>query len=81
MKEKGSTPSSMISRNWVLKRKRKKLPYGPETLVKKDEEDLAAESAGVSCSTKDSHNTERRSKRLISKKKGNDGVIYSFYCF
>lgn len=76
MKEKGPQPSNMISRNWVLKRKRKKLPCGPGVSASKDkEEGLAAESTAVNCSKKDLQNSETNFDCLTSKKKGNDGVI------
>lgn len=77
MKEKGPQPSNMISRNWVLKRKRKKLPCGPGVSASKDkEEGLAAESTAVNCSTKDLQNSETNFDCLTSKKKGNDGYYY-----
>lgn len=77
MKEKGPTPSDMISRNWVLKRKRKKLPYGPDASVSKEkEDDSAAESARHSSSAKDLQNTETKLDHLTSKKKGTDGYYY-----
>ncbi|KNA15017.1 hypothetical protein SOVF_102070 [Spinacia oleracea] len=77
MKEKGPTANNVISRNWVLKRKRKKLPYGPDVSVSKGKkEDLPAESAGVPCSTKDLQDTEKRLHRLKSKRRGNDGYFY-----
>ncbi|XP_021770557.1 protein CHROMATIN REMODELING 4-like isoform X2 [Chenopodium quinoa] len=77
MKEKGSAPSNVISRNWVSKRKRKKLPYGPDVSVRKDKgEGLATKSAQVSCSTKDLLDTETKLERAKAKRRGNDGYFY-----
>lgn len=77
MKENGSITSKMINRNWVLKRKRRKLPCGPVISNGKE-----ADSSVVSESPKNNSSAKRRlkseinSQRFSSKKKGNDGYYY-----
>ncbi|KAL2900671.1 Protein CHROMATIN REMODELING 4 [Bienertia sinuspersici] len=77
MKEKGPTPSKMISRNWVLKRKRKKLQCGADvTVTKKKEDDVGAESAGNSDSSGSvSHQelTLKRARTVTLPEKLDDG--------
>lgn len=78
MKEGSSSPSKMINRNWVLKRKRRKLPHGPDISNGKEDGSAASESPRkTSSSVKRRLNNEIVSDRFSSKKKGNDGV--SFY--
>ncbi|XP_074312126.1 protein CHROMATIN REMODELING 4 isoform X2 [Silene latifolia] len=79
MKEKDSEPSNMISRNWVLKRKRKRIPYGPDVSLSKDkgkDKDLGDVSARDLSSPKELNDSEQKSDRLTSKRKGNDGYYY-----
>ena len=80
---KGSdSPSSiMINRNWVLKRKRKKLLHGRVHCNGKEEKSAALESPrSVSASAaKRRPQNELSPELLSSKKKGNDGV--SFHLF
>lgn len=77
MKEKIQTPSDMISRNWVLKRKRKKLLCAPDVPVgRHKDDDLTSESAGHPSSSNDLQNAERKFDHLTSKRKGNDGYYY-----
>ncbi|KAE8708508.1 Protein CHROMATIN REMODELING 4 [Hibiscus syriacus] len=73
MKDISSLNSKMINRNWVLKRKRRKLPSGP-SLANGKEENLASESPRSS-SAKRRLKGENSSDQL-SKKKGNDGYYY-----
>lgn len=77
MKDNSSSTSTMINRNWVLKRKRRKLPYGPDLSNGKEDSSAASESQGkTSSSAKRRLTNEIISERLSSKKKGNDGVSY-----
>ncbi|XP_062012290.1 protein CHROMATIN REMODELING 4 isoform X1 [Rosa rugosa] len=77
MKDNSSSTSTMINRNWVLKRKRRKLPYGPALSNGKEDSSAASESQGkTSSSAKRRLTNEIISDRLSSKKKGNDGYYY-----
>ncbi|PON49082.1 histone H3-K9 methyltransferase [Parasponia andersonii] len=78
MKENNSTNSKMINRNWVLKRKRRKLPSGPELSNGKEDNSAASGSARNTSSAKRKLKTEILNERFLSKKKGNDG--YYFEC-
>ena len=79
MKENTSSNSKMINRNWVLKRKRRKLPHGPE-LSNGKEESSAASGSTRNTSAKRKLKTEILNERVSSKKKGNDGVSYICLC-
>lgn len=74
MKENGSMTSKMINRNWVLKRKRRKLPCGPDLSNGKEGTSIASESTGNTSSAKRRLKGEASSDRSALKKKGNDGV-------
>ncbi|KAM1688542.1 hypothetical protein ACFX2K_036399 [Malus domestica] len=77
MKEDSSSPSKMINRNWVLKRKRRKLPHGPDQSNGKEDTSAASELPGkTSSSAKRKLKNELISERFQSKKKGNDGYFY-----
>uniref|UniRef100_A0A2N9IWR4 CHD3-type chromatin-remodeling factor PICKLE n=1 Tax=Fagus sylvatica TaxID=28930 RepID=A0A2N9IWR4_FAGSY len=78
MKESGSSTNKMINKNWVLKRKRRKLPYGPAISNGKEDSSVASESPKSSSSAKRRLKSEINSERFSSKKKGNDG--YYFEC-
>ncbi|KAL5577428.1 hypothetical protein UlMin_019127 [Ulmus minor] len=78
MKENSSSNSKMINRNWVLKRKRRKLPYGPDLSNGKQDNADASGSARNTSSAKRKLKTEIINERHSSKKKGNDG--YYFEC-
>jgi hypothetical protein len=81
MKENGSSTSKMINRNWVLKRKRRKLPCGPVLSNGKEEDSsVVSESPMNTSSAKRRLKSEINSERCSSKKKGNDGVSY-LLCF
>ncbi|XP_038691131.1 protein CHROMATIN REMODELING 4-like isoform X2 [Tripterygium wilfordii] len=73
MKDNSSTSSKMINRNWVVKRKRKKLPCGPAISNGKEDKSVALESVHISSSAKYS---EASSDLSLLKKKGNDGYYY-----
>ncbi|XP_038712206.1 protein CHROMATIN REMODELING 4-like isoform X2 [Tripterygium wilfordii] len=76
MKDNSSISSKMINRNWVLKRKRKKLLCGPALSNGKEEKSVALESPKISSSAKCGVNNEESSELSLSKKKGNDGYYY-----
>ncbi|KAL6206272.1 hypothetical protein ACLB2K_023520 [Fragaria x ananassa] len=77
MKDNSSSTSTMLNRNWVLKRKRRKLPYGPAVSNGKEDSSAPSESQGkTSSSAKRQLANEIISDRLSSKKKGNDGYYY-----
>lgn len=82
MKENSSsnTNSKMINRNWVLKRKRRKLPYGPDVSNVKEDNAAASGSARNTSSAKRKVKTEIINERFSSKKKGNDGVSCFLRC-
>ncbi|XP_047308318.1 protein CHROMATIN REMODELING 4-like isoform X2 [Impatiens glandulifera] len=73
MKENTSVSSKMINRNWVSKRKRRKLPSGANILNNKEANPPASESPSSSSSSKRKRNTRQNAS---SKKKGNDGYYY-----
>ncbi|KAK2634973.1 hypothetical protein Ddye_029765 [Dipteronia dyeriana] len=76
MKDNCSSTSKMINRNWVLKRKRRKLPCGPDLTNGKGENLGGSESLRNSSSAKRRLKSEISSERSSSKKKGNDGYYY-----
>ncbi|XP_038995425.1 protein CHROMATIN REMODELING 4-like isoform X2 [Hibiscus syriacus] len=73
MKDTSSLNTKMINRNWVLKRKRRRLPCGPSLAIGK-EEDLASESPRSSLAKR--RLKGENSSNQLSKKKGNDGYYY-----
>ncbi|KAJ6714653.1 CHROMODOMAIN-HELICASE-DNA-BINDING PROTEIN 3-RELATED-RELATED [Salix viminalis] len=72
MKDNGSTSSKMISRNWVLKRKRKKILYGRVVSTGKEDN---SESPRNTSAAKRRPKSEQSSELSSSKKKGNDGAF------
>ncbi|KAF2286829.1 hypothetical protein GH714_031186 [Hevea brasiliensis] len=76
MKDSGSTASKMINRNWVLKRKRKKLLYGRVITNSKEEKLAVLESPRNTSAAKCRPRNELSSDLSSSKKKGNDGYYY-----
>ncbi|XP_050233842.1 protein CHROMATIN REMODELING 4 [Mercurialis annua] len=76
MKDKGLTASKMINRNWVLKRKRKKILYGRVVANGKEEKVAALESPRNTSAAKRKLKSEVDSDLSSSKKKGNDGYYY-----
>lgn len=81
MRENNSSTSKMINRNWVLKRKRRKLPYGPDLSNGKEHNSAASESPRNTSSAKRKVKSEIINDRFSSKKKGNDGVSYLLFLF
>lgn len=81
MKENGSLSSKMLNGDWVLKRKRRKLPSGPDTSNGKEKasKPLDLSSSNSSKSRVKSEITSSRSSS--SKKKGNDGVSMFFMIY
>ncbi|KAL2647237.1 hypothetical protein AAZX31_05G121100 [Glycine max] len=81
MKENKSSAPKMLNRNWVLKRKRRKLPLGldqssgKEQSNGKEENSLTSESSR-NASAKRVLKTEVATDQISSKKKGNDGYYY-----
>ncbi|KAG6691401.1 protein CHROMATIN REMODELING 4-like isoform X6 [Carya illinoinensis] len=75
MKENGSSNSKMINRNWVLKRKRRKLPCGPVISNGKEVSSVASETPKNTSLIKRRLKSETKSERFSSKKKGNDGRV------
>lgn len=83
-KENKSSAPKMLNRNWVLKRKRRKLPVGPSQSSGKQqtngrEDNSATSESSRNASAKRMLKTEEATDRFSSKKKGNDGVSY-FLC-
>ncbi|XP_023892143.2 protein CHROMATIN REMODELING 4 isoform X2 [Quercus suber] len=76
MKESDSSASKMINKNWVLKRKRRKLPYGPGLSNGKEDSSVAPDSPKSTSSAKRRLKGEINSEQFLSKKKGNDGYYY-----
>eukprot|EP00257_Ricinus_communis_P018738 XP_015577536.1 protein CHROMATIN REMODELING 4 [Ricinus communis] len=76
MKDNGSTTSKMINRNWVLKRKRKKILYGRVLANGKEEKLAPLESPRNASAAKRRSKCELGSDLSSSKKKGNDGYYY-----
>ncbi|GAV81101.1 SNF2_N domain-containing protein/Helicase_C domain-containing protein/Chromo domain-containing protein/PHD domain-containing protein/DUF1087 domain-containing protein [Cephalotus follicularis] len=76
MKDNGASTSRMINRNWVLKRKRRKLPCGPELPNGKEPNSVALESPKNSSSAKRRLKSDMGPGQSSSKKKGNDGYYY-----
>ncbi|CAN1810118.1 Protein CHROMATIN REMODELING 4 [Linum perenne] len=71
MKDSSSNSSKIINRNWVLKRKRKKLPHG--RIDGKEEKPLTLNTSNDPCTAK---HDELSIEQSSSKKKGNDGYYY-----
>lgn len=79
MKDNGSSTSRMINRNWVLKRKRRRLPCGQDVSNGKEDNSLALESPRNNSSGKRRLKGDINSVRSASKKKGNDGVRFDWF--
>ncbi|KAJ7942565.1 Protein CHROMATIN REMODELING 4 [Quillaja saponaria] len=77
MKDNSSSTSKMINRNWVLKRKRRKLRCPQDQYNGKEGNPLSLESPR-NASAKRRMKTEITTDLFSSKKKGNDG--YYFEC-
>lgn len=75
MKENGSPSRTMLNGDWVLKRKRRRLPSGPDVSNGKEKASKPLDLASSNSSTCRVKN-EITSSRSSSKKKGNDGYYY-----
>ncbi|KAK4368281.1 hypothetical protein RND71_012073 [Anisodus tanguticus] len=75
MKENGSLSSKMLNRDWVLKRKRRRLPSGPDVLNGKEK---ASKPLDLPSSNSPKHRVKNEitESHSSSKKKGNDGYYY-----
>ncbi|KAL6542660.1 hypothetical protein OROHE_010180 [Orobanche hederae] len=75
MKENGSENSAMLNRNWVLKRKRGKLPAGTDKI---DERGKIYKSAKFTSTARSKHDLQEddSSDQCSGKIKGNDGYYY-----
>ena len=77
---KDNNPASkMINRNWVLKRKRGKHPYSPDTSNGIRTNVVPSEPA-ENASSELNLKTEITSRQFPKKKKGNDGVNLFPHC-
>ncbi|XP_027345173.1 protein CHROMATIN REMODELING 4 isoform X2 [Abrus precatorius] len=81
MKENKSSAPKMLNRNWLLKRKRRKLPLGPEQSSGKEQSNSKEDNSVTSessrhASAKHVLKTEVAADQVSSKKKGNDGYYY-----
>nr|GMD05443.1 Protein CHROMATIN REMODELING 4 [Ipomoea batatas] len=76
MKEDVAEASKMLNKNWVLKRKRRKIPSGLDSSTIKEENSQPLESVLNNPSSKRGVKDEVASTRSSSKKKGNDGYYY-----
>lgn len=74
MKDNDSVNSTMINRNWVLKRKRGKHPYSPDTSNGVKSNAIPPEPAENASSIFEGKS--EIASRFSSKKKGNDGVTF-----
>lgn len=80
-KESKSSAPTMLNKNWVLKRKRRKLPIGPDQSSGKEqsngkEDNSVASESSRSASAKRMLKTEEGTAQFSSKKKGHDGYFY-----
>ncbi|CAL1402457.1 unnamed protein product [Linum trigynum] len=74
MKDSSSNTNKIINRNWVLKRKRKKLPFG--RILGKEEKSLPPNTPDAPSAAKRQASNELGLEQSVSKKKGNDGYYY-----
>lgn len=81
MKEDVAEASKMLNKNWVLKRKRRKIPSGLDSSTVKEDNSQPLESVLNNPSSKGGVKDEVASIRSSSKKKGDDGVSFSLYSF
>ncbi|GER43251.1 chromodomain helicase DNA binding protein [Striga asiatica] len=75
MNENGPENSAMLDGNWVLKRKRRKLPTGTDKSVEREK---IEKSVKLPSSAKSKHDLKEdgSSDQFSGKKKGNDGYYY-----
>lgn len=81
MREDKSLCDSMIDRNWVLKRKRRRMSSGWDLSNGKDGSSLPADSLRVSSSGKRKLKGDIDVSRFARKVKGHDGVRNFFFHF
>lgn len=74
MKDDCSLTNEISNSNWVLKRKRRKLPCGVDLVNGKEQNSVALEETTTSARNK--LKSEISPDLSSSKKKGNDGVMY-----
>lgn len=77
MREAGPLHDRMIDRNWVLKRKRKRVAYRSE-LSRKEDPSLPLETPRNYPSAKRKLKGDVSVTRFSNKIKGHDGVIYIY---
>lgn len=80
MRENDSDTSKILNRNWVLKRKRRKLPCGTE---KSNGREKNGKSVEYSSSTSSKRGLKEKvaSDHSSGKKRGTDGVSPFFWSF
>lgn len=80
MKENGSENSTMLNRNWVLKRKRRKLPSGTD---KSRDRGKIYKPVKFPSSTRLKNDLKEDNSlgQCSGKRKGNDGVSYLYFSF
>ncbi|VFQ98361.1 unnamed protein product [Cuscuta campestris] len=76
MKEDVAAASKMLNKNWVLKRKRRKIPSGLDSSTVKEEHSDPPEAAFNNASSEHGVKDEITSCRSSSKKRGDDGYYY-----
>ena len=75
MKDSNPGTSKMINKNWVLKRKRRKLPCGSDMSSGRENKSKPSESPANTSSVR-RLKIQTTSERTSIKKKGNDGVSF-----
>lgn len=85
MKDSGSL-TDKITNNWVLKRKRRKIPGGSHLINDREQNSTASESLRKRSSPKQSPEDDLSPELSSFKRKGNDGVRHTdfsmiFPCF
>lgn len=80
MKESYSDTNQNLDRNWVLKRKRRKLPCGTDKSSGREKNSKSGEYPSSTSSKRDLKE-KVSSDHSHSKKKGTDGVSYFFFSF
>lgn len=82
MKENCSMAGKTLSRNWLIKRKRRKVPYGTDTSTGKQNSSKPLELPSNTSSIRRLKN-EKTSEHPSGKRKGDDGVsfflLFNFY--
>ncbi|PIA37691.1 hypothetical protein AQUCO_03000322v1 [Aquilegia coerulea] len=76
MREKNSGHTKMIDRNWATKRKRKRLPCGPDLCNGKESKAVPVESPPNNPLAKRRINNDSSLAQSSRKKKGHDGYYY-----